>query len=285
MFIIPLFPLRFVYFIGNITATLDWYFFSKARKRVERNLAGLPHLADDEIKKAVKTIFRCSVLNYIDLFRLPKTPIEEVDKRLKVHRTEYLEAALARGKGVIMVTSHIGNFDYAIQWLIAHGYTATIPVENIRPVKLFNLVKNLRASKGIHFVPVDSSESMRTIVKTLKDNGIVLLVIDRYIAGKAVKTELFGKEYLIPSGPIELALQMDSAVLGVCTWRTHGIYSEANFWPPIVFEQAESNQIEAAHAAMITKLISEQISAHYDQWMNFSNVWPDQNSVKELAEL
>jgi lauroyl/myristoyl acyltransferase len=263
---------------------LGWLTARTARAAVRDNLAHVPGLAAQpgRLRRAVRGVFIHMALNYADLLRLPNTEPCQIQDTMTVWGLEHVNEALAAGKGLVMVTPHLGNFDYAIQWIIGHGYRVTIPVERIAPKELFELFLALRTSMGVVYVPADTTEGLRTMLRALARNEIVLIAADRLIYGRGVTVDLFGTPTMLPAGPALLARRSGAALLGVGCWRetwrqTFGIFSLLpDALPSLEQDAATAPQVPGAVVTTqrIARFLEQLISAHPEQWVVLSRIWP-----------
>ncbi|MBA2467919.1 MAG: hypothetical protein H0V37_00785, partial [Chloroflexia bacterium] len=100
------------------------------RDNVESNVAQVLHLpvTSPEVAAAVRSIFRTSARNFIDLITMPRQSKRSLIKSLHVAEGSWktIEDAIASGRGVIFVLGHLGCFDLVGQVFWARGYKLTI---------------------------------------------------------------------------------------------------------------------------------------------------------------
>jgi len=192
---------------------------------------------------------------------------------LDVEGIEYLEQALALGRGVILFSAHLGPFNYLAQWIAIKGYQLIIPVEHLKDERTLDLTVQLRNSKGVQFLPLGGSAPMRTILKALRSNRIVLITADRAVEGESVEKLFFGEPARLPIGPVSLAQRTGAALVGASGWHTSRSRIAGKF-VPLTLELAENerNDTDIVMNALIKKL-EAYIKPHAGQWVVFSPVW------------
>ena len=86
-----------------------------------------PEVCDDAKMAMVRRIFRLSANNFADLLRAPHTSRSEMIRSVPLVDGSWtiLDDAYARGQGVILLTAHLGSFDYIGHSLSARGYKLT----------------------------------------------------------------------------------------------------------------------------------------------------------------
>jgi KDO2-lipid IV(A) lauroyltransferase len=278
--LVPRLPRWFVRCLPGLVGPLAWLLAAPARRQATRNAAHV--LGEDcrstapgrrKLRRVVRAIFRSSVSNYLDSFRLPGIKREEIRQRISVEHQEYLEEALALGKGVILFSAHLGPFEYISQWFAANGYQVVIPVERLKDERMLRLVVDLRNSSGVTFVPLGGSAPMRTIIQALRKNQIVLITADRAVEGESVVRDFFGAPARLPIGPVNLSLRTGAPLVGAFGWRSErgqigGAFSRLT----LALSAEERQQADVVEAALI-KQMEQVISAHLTQWVVFAPIW------------
>ena len=278
-----------------------WALAPGARRRAESALRHIPALAQDNARcaQAVRGVFQHLALNYLDLFRVPSRPPAAIARDLRVEGHEALDAALARGRGVVLLAAHLGNFEEAAAYVGDLGTPVTLLVERLRPERLFALVRGLRSHHGVRAVPADSTETLRELFAALRRGERVLITGDRDVLGSGQETPLFGMPTRLPTGPALLAQRSGAALIGAFSWRETGGRSRGRF-VPIDLEEAEPGAMGpvsgAASAAVggttavrvrhrtdvarllvpVARTLEAQIAAHPEQWVAaLAPVWAE----------
>lgn len=218
-------------------------------------------------------MFKSSARNYLEMFILPSMQPETLLRNLDVVGLEYFEAALAVGKGVIIFTAHLGPFNYLGQWFAIKGYQVTIPVERMQNQRMLDLSLKLRGSQGMQMIPIGGSDAIRSMIKALRNNQIVMIVADRAVQGESIEKPFFGEPAPFPIGPVLLAQRTGATLVGAFGW-----YSSSNRlvgqFAPLSLALTEDDRMNTSKlmCAMIEKM-EQFIRAHPEQWEVFSPLW------------
>ncbi|MEO7020946.1 MAG: lysophospholipid acyltransferase family protein [Ktedonobacteraceae bacterium] len=240
---------------------------------VQRTAAGRRRL-----RRVVRGMFRNSVSNYLDAFLMPSMPSQEVLHRLCIMHEEYLEEALALGKGAIIFTAHFGPFEYMAPWFVAHGYQVVIPVENLKDERLLRLMLAMRNSSGISYIPLGGSAPMRAIFQALRKNQIVVITADRAVEGESVVRDFFGAPARLPIGPVNLSLRTGAPLVGGLGWHSSKTRISGEFIRlTLALSKEDRQQPEVVHGALLTEL-ERVIRAHPEQWVVLSKLWEEQET-------
>ena len=142
-------------------------------------------------------------------------------KHVTVTGIENLESALAKGKGVIALGAHIGNYPLVGARLGLKGY----PVHTLFRVPTDEKVKDffdkLQSPFHQNIIPSHPRRMAVTrVLSALKKNEIVFILADNLKKGK-ISTSLLGQAVLSPRGPVSLALRSGAVVLQVYLIRNY----------------------------------------------------------------
>jgi phosphatidylinositol dimannoside acyltransferase len=269
-------PRSWAYALAVLASRLSWRFSPLARPRLEYNLKiACPELAADP--KALHRISRLNFRNhakaYADLMQLPLSRVEAMRSRLKVHGREFLDQARALGKGVLVVSCHMGSYE-----VVSAIWSATLaPVsffaEELEPRALFEWYRDTRARLGISVLTLDHG-GMRKVLQALREEEMVITAIDRDITGTGHVMPFFGKPAPIPLGPAAIALRLGTPLLPVCVYRLPDDTYMAEGRPMIRVESTGDDRNDQIRATeQLIHEIEGFIRAHPDQWHVPHRIW------------
>lgn len=290
--IIPHLPQRLVQQVALAISWLLWALLPGPRRRVRENLRHVPRLAADPpaLRRAVRGVFGNSMLNYVDFFRLGTITQAELADYWEVSGLEHIDAALAKGHGCVVMSGHVGNFDYALRHFANLGYTLTVTQEHLKPERLHQLVMQVRSTSKLRWAPVDSPSGLRQLFSALRRNEVVIMPADRDIQGHGELIPLFGAPARLPIGSIQLAQRAGAPLLGVFPQRkglAHG-YGEVSVLPELSpEEEAAAPDPLRRDLSRVAKLLEQQIARSPEQWVVFEPIWtaePDPASPGQIEE-
>lgn len=192
-------------------------------QQLRKNLGRVIGKAPDEVPE---TLIRASLASYArywrEAFRLPTMNLESVARRFdeNVDGVEYLDAAMKRGRGVIMALPHSGNWDVAGVWLVQKNGTFTTVAERLKPESLYRRFIDYRESLGFEVLPLTGGDrpAYEVLVERVRDNRIVCLMAERDLTRSGVPVDLFGEPTRMPAGPAKLAIETGAALLPCHVW-------------------------------------------------------------------
>ena len=275
---------RFFASLGN---HLVFSVLKKVRGDVEQNMRviGKGRYSEEEVSRLAKQCFQnyChKLLDYMAMHRLDSSNKGEwVEKEIG---EENLVKALSRGKGVICITPHLGNWELGGYVLASKGYPINILTLREESQYLSRYEKRLREKAKIHTITIDPNEkpnlAILEIARQLRRNEIVAMVADRIYEGQGVKIDFFGHSTLFPAGAVQLALETGAAIIPVFVilerkMKYWGIIGE----PIPIRMDADKNEAVRLGVQEIARRFEEMISQYPDQWFNFFCYWKENVKV------
>jgi KDO2-lipid IV(A) lauroyltransferase len=270
-------PHPWAYALAVVAARFAWLFSPLARPRLEYNLKiACPELANDEaaLRRLSWLNFRHHAKAYADLMMLPRTHVETMRPRLHVKGAEYLEEARALGKGVLVVSCHMGSYEVCAAIWSATLAPVSFFAEELEPRELFEWYRDTRARLGISVLTLDHG-GIRKVLQALRDEEMVITAIDRDITGTGHVMPFFGKPVPIPLGPAAIALRLGTPLLPVCVYRLPDDSYMAE-GAPLVYAKStgdvRADQVRATE--QVLRQIERFIQQHPEQWHVPHRIFP-----------
>lgn len=200
---------------GALTGRVMGLAMRGRRQMLARHLRRVhgPELEGRALDEAVNATFSSYGRYWLEVFRLPRQDLLALDSpRFVVEGKETVDKILSEGKGVVICTPHVGNWDLGAAWFAARGYQPTTVVEPIEPPALFDWFCSYRRALGLNIVPL-GPDAGSILLKKLREGLMVGLVCDRDLAGNGVEVEFFGERTTFPAGPATLALRAGAPIM------------------------------------------------------------------------
>ncbi len=194
------------------------------RRGLRANLAVAMNLPIDDprVSRASRMAMGHWLLNFVDLFRIGRSDFPAMIRSARVDRWDLFNEAYARGRGVVLVSAHLGPYEIIVQRLAAMGISVLIPVERIEPPELLEMVCAGRGARGVRVMPVGPN-TFGAMASTVKQGGVVVVVSDRDLAGRGEPVCFFGRRVTLPSAAVLLALRTGAPLMGAFARRDrHG---------------------------------------------------------------
>lgn len=263
---LPLLPAVAIPPIAELIGSLTWLASPRARAAVRANQL----VVAPARPPAVRRTFVNQARNYLDTFRLFRASRERVAEWVGAEGWEHFLAAHARGKGVVMASAHFGPVNICGQLFLVRGYATTMPVEDERS-EFGRAVNRARAALGGTFIPTSSA---RGIYRVLREGGVLGVIADRAVTGTGEHVEFFGRQVLLPSAHIALALRADAAVVPAFAYR-HGSKVCLHFEPALTLVRTGDHEADVRRGMREFACVMERhIARSPDQWSVFDRVFP-----------
>ncbi|XUW99580.1 MAG: lysophospholipid acyltransferase family protein [Dehalogenimonas sp.] len=272
-------PRKAGYLVAGFMANILYLAAPGLRESIADNQRRASGIENDDraLKRLVHGVLRNTARNYFDLVKLPRLNRRHLERLYSVNGKENLDAALAKGKGVVMVTAHMSGYDMAIQWLTLQSIKSTVLVEPINPPQLLKHVTKLRQSHGITFLAPQPDTLVR-LFKCLHRGEALLFASDRDIDKNGVSLDFFGEDTTMPSIAVRFAMKTGAALVPVFPRRAAAGY-EITFEPAVELAPNGNNQALAENVAKVVRVMEKHIRKDSDQWVVLNRVWPKASSV------
>lgn len=216
---------------------------------------------------------------WVDYFHFGQKPPAAALAQLAHGEGEaHLQAAVAEGKGVILLTAHAGNFELGALLLRVWRLKVHAVYKPDRFPAVERLRREIRAQGGVEGVPVGEGPfATLPLVKLLREGHLVGMQGDRDFNLTGVPLPFLGREAFFPRGPWELAA-MTGAPVVVSFFHTddEGRF-HARFFAPIRVEGSRESRGASMRAGMAryVALLEGLVRAHPEQWNCFYPFWDD----------
>lgn len=213
-------------------------------------------------------VFR-SVARLLAAFaRLPRLSPQNISLVIRYDGLENFTAALAKGKGVLVATAHLGNWElsaFAHAWMTAPMNIVVRPLDNPR---LDAFVERYRGLSGNHII--EKKDAARGILKALKAGESVGILIDQNTnLDQGVFIDFFGRKACAGTAFAKLAHHSGAAVVpGFALWSGEERRHILRFYPEIPMSGDVEEDTQRIHSQL------ESVIRQYpDQWLWIHRRW------------
>lgn len=213
-------------------------------------------IAIDAARGAFETIYSASPRN------------DELYSTITVEGKEHLDAALSKGKGVIALSAHLGNFAVMRGKLIAEGYPFYLVIKLPKDPGISGYFKMKMQEYNLHFILADPvTVSQKEILRALRKNSIVCLIADGDQKKGGVPVTLMGQRIAMPPGPAILAQRTGAAVLPMFILRQPDNSQKIIIEPPVeIVEDEDQDKAVALLCQKFAAIIESYITLYPTQW-------------------
>jgi KDO2-lipid IV(A) lauroyltransferase len=270
-------PSAVVYLAGRVAALVIVLLPVAPRERLRRNLsrASGEALGSARLAAFVRLAYATQLTNYIDLMRSRRISEAEVAGAMQASGPGWdaLLAAVREKEGAVIVTAHFGRMELLNHFLSQYRLPITLPVERLRPTRLFDLICALRSHKGLQLVPHDAG--LRACLRALQRGDMVALVADWDPSGQGVPVRFFGATARFPPGPAFLALRSRAPLFVGLALPGEG-QGRFRAWVELPLRPDRTDDLDA-DVQTLTQEIASSLERHIrrgpGKWVMFHDLW------------
>ena len=265
-------PRRPLYWMAAGIGDLSRLIMKPAREGLEANLA---RIAGDD-PEAVARLSRATFRNYgaylVDLARFHSLSAADVgDIFSAVEGVEHFDEAVRRGKGIVVLTGHVGNWELGGIYFAKEGFRTHVLTYDEDTPDLKEIKEGFRRGYGIETIVVGESPlASLPVIRALREGGLVAMLVDRVQGEGTREVSFFGRPTPFPIGPVVLAGLTGAAIMpAFVVMEGKGVYR--GIIPGLV-ETPQTGDREADIAAVLTEIarLFEGVIRRYPaQFYNF----------------
>ncbi len=274
-FWVNILPLKCSYCIATFLSDLQYYFSFRDRRAVRNNLR-LIVPPGSNIPRLTREVFKNFGKYLVDFFSISlKLDERFVQDNVKIKNIEVIDQALQNGKGAIIITAHMGNWELGAMVLAFLGYplVAVALPHKERPVN--DLFNQLRERRGITIIP--TSIAIRRCLETLKDNKLIAVVADRDFTSNGEIMDFLNRKAIIPRGAAIFSIKTGAPIIPCFMIREPDDSFTFSFHTPIYPSRVIQGEIDKETLVGMMKsyisIIEQKIREHPTQWLMFREYW------------
>lgn len=256
-----LLPVRARY---KLAEWLALFFYHSAGQRRNITLSNLYHAfpdkKEDEIRRIAKESYKNMAKTFFEYFWLDK--IIKSD-RIRFSGKDILDDVYAQGRGVILVSLHMGNWELG-SMLGSMGYPMYNIAKRQSNKRVDEVINAIRRKNNVQMIY--KGDSSRKLVKAVKEKAIIGLVSDQYV--KDTEVVFFNRKTMAPSGAAMLALRYDIPVIIGYNIRNKDNTFTAEIVKNLPMEKTGDMKQDVQRITQsITDELEAIIRAHPEQWL------------------
>jgi KDO2-lipid IV(A) lauroyltransferase len=220
--------------------------------------------------KKAEEIINGSYLHFgralVEFIRLPQI-YRYIDNIITVTGEEHIWTALASGHGVIMLSAHIGCWEYALAVLAKHGLPMNTIGADQRDDRITQAIADLRARSGVR--PIGKGIDLRAAIDCLRRNEALAVMLDQDAKDAGILSPFLGHLASTPIGPIKLAKKYGTPVVPAHVIRDpDGLHMTLKIEPPLQGRDGRPFGEDVSYAVdRCNEVISGWIRETPEQWL------------------
>ena len=272
-------PLRPALKIGEFIGIGMYWLLKRRRDLGFRNLtiAFGDTLSQQEKAAILKTTFRNLGKSLVETLHFPNMSKAYLAEHVKIVGLEHYFAAKAKGRGVLCMTGHVGNWEMSSHAQSAAGHPMSIVVRPLDNIYLNHKIERLRTLHGNKLL-ARGQNGLKQILAALKANEMVGILMDQNTRrSKGIFVDFFGKPACTIPVIALIALRYQIPVLPGFIVRTGFDTHEVRIGAEIEMERTGDTQRDIEiNTAKLNRVLEEIIRQYPDQWFWVHNRWKTQ---------
>lgn len=266
--LVAVLPKRMAFGLGRFGGWLCAHVFRVRRTYVLQTLAAcFPDKSEKECRAIYARMCEQQLLNAVEILRFVGGRDKEWRDAVTVEGMEIAQRAQAKGKGVLILIAHFGNYPLlALNVPSVFGFPLSIVAKTFKNKALNDIWWDLQRRAGVNGIA--SHNAYRACVRSLRRNEFIGFMLDQNRpTSQGVFVDFFGRLASTSPGLAFMAAQTGAPIVPVFTRRLpdgrHVITILPEIEPPP--DRREETLLQAT--AHYTKVIEDQIRNHPEQWL------------------
>ena len=284
-FLVGLLPIRLATSLGSFFGGIGFHILGKQRTITLDNLKdAFPEKSETEIRAIGKKIYSNIAGNFTELAHIYKLNKGNIDLWVTPHGLHKLDEAFLKGKGVIVLTAHFGNWELVGAYMRMKGYEGATIVRKLYFYKYDRYLKSIRAIHDVGII--DRDDSPKKMLKLLKDNKVLGMLADQDIESiDGVFVDFFGKPAYTPVAPVKIAMVSGAPIIPCYMIRNQDNRYEYFVDEPI-YALPGQNKEDAIkfYTQLWTRVLESYIIKYPDQWVWMHRRWKTKPE-KEITKI
>ncbi len=264
-------PRQLRYGLADIGGSAAYGLFPTRARQARANYSAFApgsRTASSRLARAAYCNYGRTILDFLILEKL----LDELKRTPGAISLEPLHCALGAGKGAIVVTPHLGNWDLGAAAIATCGSPVHAVTDPFGPPEVDDMVRTSRERLGVGVIPIGPA-STRDALRALRRNEVLLLACDIDHGGPGIPVSFLGRGVVFPAGPATLALRTGAPVIPGYMKRLRAGRHESRLLEPLPTPRSGD---AAAQTAELTQAIASSfeamIRADPSQWYAFHSM-------------
>ena len=278
-YIARMLPLSLALSVGSALGDFVFYGVRVRRKIVLKNLrtAFDAEKSEEEIRRIARATYRNLGRILVEVSRFPVLRRQNgLTEQVRIAHPEVMERMKRKGKGVVLVSGHFGNWEMLGATVARWGEFNVLALtqKNRRVDRLLN---DYRGSMGVRPIPLGAS--VKVILQTLNRGEWVGFLSDQDAGQEGMFVDFFGVPSSTPPGPAAVALKRKIPLVMALIVREKGGRHRAVFEQ--IWDGEEQGQTVWSLTQAYTKRLESYIRKHPDHWFWLHRRWKSTDFLKD----
>ena len=271
--IIRLLPYDVLLALGWVFGHLYYLLVKKQRERAVAQMMPALNISEAEARKLVRASFINLARNMLDIMYMPNLNEKNLSQYIEIDHLERMQAALAEGHGVVVLTGHIGTWEWLSASFTLNGLPVTA-IAKLQPnAEYSRVLDDLRATIHVEIFNRGTNE-LRAAGRALKEGKILGFLADQDAGPGGAFIKFLGKTASTPMGPAVFSRRFNAPVLPAFIIRKEDGRHLVKIGEVMHFEDTGDTDADLLRfTEKMTKILEQVIREHPTQWLWFQKRW------------
>jgi KDO2-lipid IV(A) lauroyltransferase len=269
-------PKAYLLFLGKFLGNLLYFFAIRWRRVVHRNLQfAYARLSPKQIRRMAKHIFQHFGISILELLQMTCLSQQEFVSKIRIEGKEILLEAVAKKKGIVLITAHLGNYEMASQCVPCFlGLQMSGVAKKLRNVRIDRIVHNMRTRFGNKIIY--KKGALPEMTQTLRQGGIVAILMDISRRFEGVEVNFFGHRATATPAAALLALRCKSPIIPAFCHRDAKGKLIVQIEPPVEIQRTKDLRSDLQlNTQRITDRVERAVRNYPEQWNWMLKRWKE----------
>ena len=279
--IICLMPYGLLMALGRLLGNLYYLFVKKQRNRAIAQMMPALNVSESEAKKLVRESFVNLAKNMLEIMYMPNLNHDNLPQYLEIDHMERMEAALAEGHGVVILTGHIGTWEWLSAAFTLNGMAATAIAKTQPNADYTKALNELRSKINMEIFSRGTSELLMA-AKALKQGKILGFLADQDAGPGGAFIEFLGRTASTPMGPAVFSRKYNSPILPCFILRQASGRHKVVIGEAMRYEDTGDTDKDLFNLTVkMTRILENVIRENPTQWLWFQKRWNTAPDMKK----
>ncbi len=267
---------------------------NRIKKQRERGISQLMDglsIDRNEAESILQKVYENIGMSVMEMLYMPRLMAEKehIEDFITIDHPEYLEEAFAKGRGVVGLTAHIGNWEWLGAGVALHGFPTSAIAKKQKDDALMRFINEYREKSGQHiFLTGSGGYEMIAAARAMKRNDILGFLSDKDGGESGVPVRFMNRIFSFPQGPAIFAKKFKAPIVPIFITRNEGGRGHTiRVGAPFSYEISENPDKELIRNSQRMATIMENFIKQYPtDWMWFQHLfWTKPEEIEMLARV
>ena len=276
-------PYRLLMAAGWLLGNLYYLLIKRQRELAIAQIMSALHMTETEAKKTVRASFINLARNVLEILYMPHLNKKNFRKYIEIDHLERMEAALAEGKGVVVLTGHIGTWEWLSAAFSLNGMPVTAIAKSQPNMQYTYALNDLRKTIDVEIFSRGTSELLAA-ARALKQGKILGFLADQDAGPGGAFIDFLGRPASTPMGPAVFARKFNAPVLPAFILRKKDGRHRVVIGEALRYEDhGDTDRDLYDFTVKMTRILERVVRENPTQWLWFQKRWntpPEEKHVK-----